>query len=201
MKEYILVVSVIITVASVIPYIRNILRATTKPNIASWITWALLNLVATIAEFAAGQYKTAIFSAASTIATSAVVILGLKYGYAKYSRFDAICQIAALSGFIFWYAFHTPAAAVITVVSIDFIGSLPTYRHAWLKPNEETWITFAVSGFGALLAIIAITDYNWTSLTYAAYILFNNTVISSVIIYRGNGHNKLNIKKPRLSVS
>ncbi len=194
MKEYLLLGSVLLTVGSVIPYIRNILRGKTKPNIASWITWALLNLVATIAEFAAGEYKTAIFSTASTTATLSVVILGLKYGYAKYSRFDGICQIATLTGFIFWYVFDTPAAAVITTVTIDFVGSFPTYRHAWISPNEETATTFAISGCGAFLGIVALTDYNWTSLTYIIYILFNNTVISSLILFRQHIVGKLSVK-------
>ncbi len=184
MKTFLLVLSVLITITSVIPYIRDILKGTTRPNIASWITWTLLTLVATIAEFAAGEYVTAIFTSAAVIETLLVVILGLKYGYAKYSRFDAICQIGALSGFIFWFLFNSPAAAVIAVVTIDLIGALPTVRHSWLKPDEETWLTFAMAGIGGLLAIFALTTYNWTSLTYAVYIVLINAVITFVIIYR-----------------
>ncbi len=184
MKTFLLVLSVLITVASVIPYVRDILKGTTRPNIASWITWTLLTLVATIAEFAAGEYVTAIFTSAAVLETLLVVILGLKYGYAKYSRFDAICQIGALSGFVFWFLFNSPAAAVIAVVTIDFIGALPTVRHSWIKPNEETWLTFAMAGLGGLLAIFALTAYNWTSLTYAVYIVLINILITYVIIYR-----------------
>lgn len=184
MKSFLLALSVIITIASVAPYVRDILRGTTKPNIASWITWTLLTLVATIAEFAAGEYVTAIFTSAAVIETLLVVILGLKYGYAKYSKFDAACQLGALLGFICWYLFNTPAAAVIAVVTIDLIGALPTVRHSWLNPDEETWLTFSMAGFGGLLAIFALTTYNWTSLTYAVYIVLINAVITSVIIYR-----------------
>lgn len=184
MKTYLLLLSVVVTVTSVIPYVRDILRGTTKPNIASWITWTLLTLVATIAEFAAGEYVTAIFTSAAVLETLIIVILGLKYGYAKYSRFDTICQVGALSGFVFWYFFNTPAAAVISVATIDFIGALPTVRHSWLRPAEETWLTFGLSGVGGLLAILALTAYNWTSLTYAVYIVLINALITYVIIYR-----------------
>lgn len=184
MKAFLLILSVLITVASVIPYIRDILKGTTRPNIASWITWTLLTLVATIAEFAAGEYVTAIFTSAAVVETLLVVLLGMKYGYAKYSKFDAICQMGALSGFVFWLLFNSPAAAVIAVVTIDLIGALPTVRHSWLKPDEETWLTFAMAGIGGLLAIFALTTYNWTSLTYAAYIVVINAVITFVIIHR-----------------
>lgn len=199
MKTFLLGLSVIITVSSVIPYIRDILKGTTRPNIASWITWTLLTLVATIAEFVAGEYTTAIFTSAAVVETSLVVVLGLKYGYAKYSRFDAICQIAALSGFVFWILFNSPAAAVIAVVTIDLIGALPTVRHSWLNPDEETWLTFAMAGAGGLLAIFALTAYNWTSLTYAVYIVLINTLISYVIISRTRVLEKASDKR-RLSL-
>ena len=184
MKTFLLILSVLITVTSAIPYILDILKGTTRPNIASWITWTLLTLVATVAEIVAGEYVTAMFTSAAALETLLVVILGLKYGYAKYSRFDAICQIGALSGFVFWFLFNSPAAAVIAVVTIDLVGALPTVRHSWLKPEEETWLTFAMAGIGGLLAIFALKTYNWTSLTYAVYIVLINAVIVFVIINR-----------------
>ena len=171
--------------ASVIPYLRDILRGTTKPNIVSWITWTILTAIATVAEIAAHEYTTAIFTSSAVVETSLVVILGLKYGYAKYSKFDVICQVGALSGFVLWWLFNSPALAVIAAVTIDFIGALPTVRHSWLMPSEETWPTYAFAGLGGLLAIFALTAYNWTSLSYAVYIVLINLVLSVILITRG----------------
>lgn len=184
MKSFLLVLSLIVTIAAVIPYIRDILKGSTKPNIASWITWTLLFIVATIAEIAAHEYRTALFTASITIETALVVILGFKYGYAKYTKFDAACQIGALSGFLVWWLFNNPLAAVILVVVIDFIAALPTIEHSWFNPNEETWITFAFSGLGGFLALLAITSYNWTSLMYPVYIVLINILITTVILSR-----------------
>jgi hypothetical protein len=147
----------------------------------------MLTLIATIAEFAAGEYKTAIFTSSAVLETSLIVLLGLKYGYAKYSRFDALCQASAIIGLVLWWLFNNPALAVITSVTIDFIGALPTIRHSWIEPGEETWSTYALSSVGGLLAIFALTSYNWTSLTYAVYLVLINLAISSVIITRKKG--------------
>jgi len=87
-KDFLLLLSAIITIGAVIPYIRDILRGTTKPNIVSWITWTLLFVVATTAEIAAHEYRTAFFTLSVAVETGLVVILGLKYGYAKYTKFD-----------------------------------------------------------------------------------------------------------------
>ncbi len=195
MKELFLILSVLVTVGSVIPYIRDILRGTTKPNIVSWITWTLLTGVATVAEFVAGEYTTALFTGAAVLETGIVVLLGLKYGYVKYTRFDVVCQVGALTGFVFWYLFNSPVAAVVASVTIDFIGALPTIKHSWISPGEETWSTYALAGLGGLLAIFALSSYNWISLPYAIYIVAINVLLSGVLIVRGQQRLRQSIER------
>ncbi len=184
MKDIFLVLAGLVTVGSAVPYIRDIIKGVTKPNIVSWLTWTLLTGVATVAEFAAGEYRTAIFTGTAVLETTIIVLLGIKYGHTKYTSFDIVCQIGALFGFVVWAVFDSPGAAVIFTVAIDFIGALPTIRHSWLKPNEETWATYTMGGTGALLAIFALTSYNWTSLTYAVYIVLINIVFTTILLTR-----------------
>ncbi len=185
MKTIFLVLATIITVGSVIPYVRDILRGTTKPNIVSWITWTLLTGIATAAEIAAHEYATAIFTSAAVLETGIIVVLGLKYGYVKYTTFDVVCQIGAIVGIILWQLFNSPAIGVVASVTIDFIGALPTIRHSWLKPGEETWSAYALAGLGGALAIAALNNHNWTSLTYAIYIVLVNAVLTFILVSRG----------------
>ncbi len=184
MKTLFLILAALVTIVSVLPYLRDILRGTTKPNIVSWITWTLLTSIATAAEIAAHEYVAAIFTGAAVIETGLVVIFGIRHGYVKYTSFDVVCQVAAIVGIILWQVFDSPTIGVVGAVAIDFVGALPTFRHSWIKPAEETWQTFAVSGFGGLLAILALETYNWVSLPYAVYIVGVNVVLSLIIIRR-----------------
>jgi hypothetical protein len=186
MKDVLLLISALVTVFAVIPYIRDILRHKTKPNVASWITWTLLFLVASIAEIAAHEYRTAFFTGSVALECFIVVLLGSRYGYAKYTKFDAVCQISALLGFVVWWIFNNPLAAIFSVVVIDLLACLPTLEHSWFSPKEETWQTFAFSGIGALIALLALTSFNWTSVLYPVYLILINTLITSVIIFRRN---------------
>ena len=196
MKNLFLVIAGLITIGSVLPYIRDIIKGKTKPNIVSWFTWTILTGIATIAEVSAHEYRTAIFTGAAVVETAIVVILGLKYGDNKYTKFDVYCQLGAILGLVLWALFDSPALAVIAVVSIDFIGALPTLRHSWMKPGEETWITFALAGLGAVFALFALTAYNWTSLTYAVYIVAINIVMSTILITRAKKHAHLRSVNP-----
>ena len=184
MKTAFLVIATVLTVVSVLPYIRDILRHKTRPNIVSWLTWSLLTGIATAAEISAHEYVAAIFTGAATLETATIVLLGLHHGFVKYARFDIVCQLAAVAGIILWQVFNSPVVGVVGAVLIDFVGALPTLKHAWQKPHEETWQTFALSAVGSIFAILALSDYNWVNLQYAAYILLANLVLTAEILYR-----------------
>jgi hypothetical protein len=184
MKTLFLVFASLITVSAVIPYLRDIVKGTTKPNLVSWITWTLITGIATAAEIAAHEYVTAIFTGAAMLETASVVAFGLRHGFVKYARFDVVCQISAIVGLILWQLFNSPSIGVVASVVIDFIGVLPTVRHSWLKPHEETWSTFALSGVGGVFGVLALTSYNTTSLTYPLYIVVINVLTSTVIVTR-----------------
>jgi hypothetical protein len=98
--------------------------------------------------------------------------------------FDVVCQISAIIGIILWQLFDSPTLGVLASVVIDLIGALPTVRHAWQKPGEETWQTFAVASVGGLFGLLALSTFNWITLPYATYILIANIFLTSEIIYR-----------------
>jgi len=184
MKTVFLVLSVATTIASAAPYIRDIIKGSTKPNLVSWITWSLLTGIATAAAIAAHENVAAIFTGTATLSTSLIVVLGIRHGYVKYTQFDVTCQIGAIVGIILWQLFNSPAIGVVGAVVIDFVGALPTFRHAWLKPGEETWLTFAMGGIGGFFAILALRSYDWVNLPYAVYIVVVNVALVYVIVSR-----------------
>lgn len=184
MKTLFLVISVGITLVSIIPYLRDILRHKTKPNIVSWITWTLLTGIATAAEINAGEYTTAIFTATATLETALVVVLGVRNGLVKYTHFDVICQLSALVGIVLWQVYNSPQIAVIAMLAIDFIGALPTIRHSWQKPDEETWQTFMLSSVASVFGLAALTSYSLVAVSFPLYLSVINAATTSVIIFR-----------------
>lgn len=179
-------IGALLAVFSVAPYLYDIVKGRTKPNIVSWFTWTLLTSIVTAAALAAGEPRTALLSLASTICTASVVILGIKFGIAKFSRFDMICQVSAVVGLLLWLLFNSPAIAIIASVTIDFIALLPTLRHSWLQPYEETWQTFLIGTLAPLFTIASLTAYSIESLLFPFYIFLANGSITLCILYRRN---------------
>lgn len=183
-KTILIVLSSIITISATVPYIFDVLKRKTKPRIVSWFTWALLTGISAAASLSDKQYAAGILSLSASVECLVVVILGLKYGSKEFAFFDVACQVGAIVGLILWFVFNSPAIAIIASIVIDLIGSLPTLKHAWERPEEETWITFALSGFGATFALFAVTTTRITALAYPIYIISINSAFTAVLLLR-----------------
>lgn len=185
MKTALVVISSLLTVACIMPYIFDVVRKKTKPRVISWLNWSLLSGIAGAASFSDHQYAAAVLSFSATIETMAVVILGWKYGDREIARFDIGCQIAAVIGLVLWFAFNSPAIAVLASVSIDFVATLPTVKHSWQKPHEETWITFLLAGIAAMFTVAAASQAKITSLANPIYLIAINFLLAGILISRG----------------
>lgn len=180
------ILSSILTVVGVIPYIVEVVRRHTKPRVVSWFTWSVLTAIACIAAIVEKQYPTAILLFFATIETLLVVILGWRYGDKKIERLDVIFLVGALVGIGLWQVFNSPAVGVIAVVIIDFLGGVPTFIHAWEKPHEETAITFFLASLGALCTLLAVSDWRVTAVAYPLFLIAINLAYTLIIVTRGN---------------
>ncbi len=184
MRADLVFIAAIINVISPLPYAIDAFRGKTHPNLVTWSTWTLLNAIAAAAAWSAGAHQTAVFMSAATIATLTILVAGLRYGLKRYTRFDVVCQAAALLGLALWGFTSNPALAVVINLVVDFAGLLPTIRHAWEAPHAETWQSFAISMVAGTLALISIQQYSFIALAMPLYILCADTTLTSIILSR-----------------
>lgn len=191
MTTILIVLSSILTILCGIPYIIDIVKRKTKPRVVSWFTWAILTLIAGFASFSDQQYAAAVLSFSATFEVLLICILGLIYnGDRSISRFDIICQILAIIGFVLWMVFNSPSIAIVFVIVIDVIASLPTIKHAWEKPHEETWITFLGAGIAALFALLAAESFTVTGVANPIYLVIVNFLLFGIITLRLEAANR-----------
>jgi hypothetical protein len=177
-----IILSGILTLVSVVPYLRAIIKGTTKPRVVTWLVWSILTGIAAAATFSDGQYPTAILLTFATIATLSVVVVGWHRGDKKIERLDIACLIAAFAGIVLWQVFNAPAIAVIATIAIDFVGGIPTLIHAWKKPHEETAITFFLWASAGLCTLIVVSHWTVTSAAYPLFLVAMNIIIATIII-------------------
>ena len=176
MRNTVAVAGGVLAAVAIIPYIADIIKGKTKPNIVSWLTWTLLLAIGTAGAFAAHDPRTAFLTMGDLVGTGITLILGLK--------FDGLCQLGAVAGLILWFTLSSPAVGIIAVVIVDLIGLLPTLKHSWDNPEEETWQTFGVLTLASGLTLASLTRFNVSSLSYPIYLLAANTSVTIAVIYR-----------------
>jgi hypothetical protein len=174
----------LISFGSALPYIIDVARGKTHPNVVTWLTWSILNLINTATTWSAGQYQTAIVGAFTAAATLCIVVMGFKHGVKRYTIFDYACQGLAILGIVAWQLTSQPALGLAIALAVDIIGGLPTLRHAWIAPFAETWQSFAIGALSGIPTFFAISAYNFVSLAFPVWITFNCVLLTAVILLR-----------------
>lgn len=175
--------SVIILLSS-LPYVLAVVRRQTKPRIVSWFTWTLLLFISIAATAADHDWSAAALLLGDAVGTSAIVIAGLKYGDRHFERLDVVCQAAALVGIGLWFIFNSPLIAVVASVTIDFVGAVPSVKHCWQRPHEETALTFAMGSIGSLATLAALTPFRPTAVVYPMYLVIINGLFATIVVAR-----------------
>ena len=184
MRNAIALIAAIISSAGAIPYIIDTIKGKTHPNIVTWVTYALINGINAVVALNAGAPRTAVLSIFACAATATIAVMGIKHGVKKYTAFDIACQALAIAGIIIWQLTGTPALAVAIALSVMVVASLPTWRHAWMEPQAENWQGFAIGGFGSLLTITSISEFNFIALAFPIAITLNSAIVVAVVLSR-----------------
>ena len=117
---------------------------------------------------------------------------------------DAVCVALATEG----VALLAAAAAlprlvplswaVAVSVATDFMAYLPTFRHAWLRPDEEPWLPYALFGAAAAL-VLWVADYRvLAGVIYPLYLFAADSAMVLMILASPHGRDTVpSASRPR----
>lgn len=184
LSNLLIIISSILTIVSVFPYLISVIKHKTRPRVVTWFTWGLLTGISCVASVVEGQWATAIMLGFAAAENLLIMALGWKYGEKQFEKLDIVCLVGVITGIVAWATLDSPAAAVLVMIATDFIGGLPTLTHAYKKPHEENWSTFAMLGAASFCTLLAIQVWQITSFAYPLFIFLNCVTITTVILFR-----------------
>lgn len=184
LKELSSSVAVLIAVFGTGPYIVGMLRGRIKPHAFTWLVWATTTFIAFVGQLVGGGGIGSAASGASAAVCLAVSLYAFWRGDRAYTRLDWICLGGAGAALIPWALSGGPLTTLILIALMDAIGSVPTIRKAYVKPDEEGISTFVLSTFKWLLAIYALDHLNVLTLLFPATTTAVNAVIIAVVLVR-----------------
>ena len=177
----------VLPLIAIIPYIKDILHGTTRPNIVSYSLWAFLLLIAILAQVSAGASWSVLMVVGDFIGTCIIVAFCLfGYGYSKYGLLEWICLSLAAVAIVLWYLTKQPLVAIlfavlaVLAVLADLMAAIPTlvksYRDSW----SELPVTYFIIALGSLCAILSTTIINPANLIFPVYLLLVNSLTATL---------------------
>jgi len=177
--------AVAIGLVSYVPYFRDIIRGTTKPHPFSWFVWGLVSGIAFLAQVVENGGPGAWATGVTSFSCIAISVFAFSRGEKSITRFDWFCFAGALMGIVLWKVTDNPLSAVIIVTVVDALGFAPTFRKAYVRPYEETLLTYVLSCLKWGLGLIALTSVNLTTALFpGAIFLMNLTFVAMVAVRR-----------------
>lgn len=108
MKEIIGGVTVVLALIGLVPYIVDILRNKTKPHVFTWTVWAVITILAVVAQWQKGAGAGAWTTGVTGLLTIFIALISLKKGTHDITRIDTIIFIVSLISIIPWYLTKDP---------------------------------------------------------------------------------------------
>jgi hypothetical protein len=171
-------------IADTIPYVRDIVRGTTRPHRGTWLIWGVLAIVVFLSQRADGASWSLILAGSQAIVTSLVFLLAIRHGEGGMSAPDVALIAMAGGGVIGWIVADEPLIAIAGVIVADVVAAAMMTPKTYRDPDSETLATFAFASLGGALAAGAVGTADLSLLAYPIYYCLCNAAISLLIYSR-----------------
>lgn len=174
----------VIGIVGYAPYIRDILRKTTKPDRIAWLIWTFEYAALFFAQISAGAAHSLWIIGLQLVGVIVIFGLSVRYGTGGLSR-HAIILLACVSVALFvWFGTQNAAYAIIILIAVEASGVVLTVAKTYKKPDSETLSLWYCIAFAGVLGIPAV-GMNAAPILYLypiSLILMSVSVIAAVYL-------------------
>lgn len=185
LPENIIYIGVFVTIVGYFFYLKDIFYGQTKPNLVSWVLWALIPFLGFFFTIKAGAGLSAlpIFIAGFGPLVIIIVSLFRKNSIWKISKLDITCGALALLSLLFYVFIHNLAISIIFAMLSDGLAAIPTLVKSWKFPETETTGPYLSGFLNNILGLFIIKNWIFSIYAFNIYFILINIVIV-FFIYR-----------------
>jgi hypothetical protein len=146
----------IVGIIGYVPYIRDILNGSTRPDRASWLIWLLEYGALFIAQLNAGASESLWLIGLQLIGVLSISVLSYKYGVGGFDRRNVLLLLAVCAIFIVWYFSHSPVLTILLLLVIELCGTVLTALKVYEQPSSETLTMWALDAVAGIIGVAAV---------------------------------------------
>ncbi|MEK7577296.1 MAG: hypothetical protein AAB492_01590 [Patescibacteria group bacterium] len=171
-------------IASIFPYIRDILRLKTKPQRVTWFIYSVLGSISFFSQLAKGASNSLWLPGVITVNVVIIFLLSLKYGVGGFSKKDYIVLCIAALGLLAWNVTNEAAIALYIVILIDASATYLTIEKSYKYPETETVILWIFSSIAGLFSLLAVGSFNIVLISYPLFIMVADGSVAATVLLR-----------------
>jgi hypothetical protein len=171
----------VVGVVDTVPYVRDIVRGTTRPHRGTWFIWGMLAIVVCVSQRADGASWSLVMAGTQAVLTSLIFVLAIRRGEGGLGATDGMLIAIAAGGMAAWVVVDEPVIATACVIAADLIAAAMMVPKVYRDPGSETLMTFALAGVGGALATGAVGATDASLLCYPIYYCLVNWAIALLI--------------------
>lgn len=184
-KPLLSTMAIALTIVTLLPYIRAILRGAVQAHVFSWVIWGSTTFVVFLAQLADRAGVGAWPIGVSGSLTILIAFLAYRRrGDLSITRSDWIFFAAALSTLPLWYLTSDPFSAVAVLTVVDVLGFGPTLRKVYVQPYSESPGFFGLFALRNVLVVLALEHYSPTTLLFPVTIAAACVLVMALIALR-----------------
>lgn len=176
--------AVILSIFSYIPYIYDVLKNKTHPHIFMWALWSLLSGLTYLIQIYHGAGAGSWSMGISVLACLFIFLISLKKGEKHIVTLDWICFLGALLAMVIWLSTNNPVWTVLLTTLSATLSFIPTFRKSWLKPQEETALTFSINALKWIISLLSLSQLNFFTGFYLIVVTILNGFLAFLIFMR-----------------
>ncbi len=182
--EQLAYIAIVISMVGYIPYIYSTLRNRTKPHVFSWLIWAIMMGVMCMAQLEKGAGPGAWVMMLSSSMCCFITLLAVFKGTRFITSMDWAALALAVTGIGVWQVTGDPLLAVLLMIAVDILATLPTVRKSWYRPHEELAWLYGVNVVRFSLSILALQSINVVTILPLVTVIIVEGALCLMIIYR-----------------
>jgi hypothetical protein len=181
--------------AASVPYVRDVLRGSTRPHRGTWAIWCILSAIVLASQRAAGASWSLALVVAQFLGTLMIVLLAIPRGVGGATRLDAALLAVAAAGLVGWYLAGDATIATACVVFADSVAVVLMLPKTFRDPYSETLSTYLLGLGSVVLAAASVGALDLRLLLYPLYLAVAESVVAGLIAVRrrqlGNPHHEM----------
>lgn len=175
---------VLLSMLDALPYIRDLLKGTTRPHRGTWLIWSVLAWLALASNWADGASWSLLPLGAQACFCCLIFVLSLRRGEGGLRAGEFVMFGIAGLGVYGAVTFTDPTLATYGVIVADVVGALMMVPKSWRDPHSETVSTFVLTSVVGCCALVSVGELDPALMAYPAYYIVVNAAIAALLMLR-----------------